>query len=247
MPSPSQLLRRLRALFSGRRVDSEMTEEMRFHLEMESEAGVNAGLSAEEARRKARLAFGSEQRYREEGLEARGVSLWHDLGADLRYALRVLRRTPVFTTVAVITLGLGIGANTAIFSVVNTVLLKPLPYEHPGELVSVWDGGHSRAEFLGVQSRAKTLATTAAYSAQLRHEPEWRRASGARRDVRSSRSDFFTVLGLKPEVGRFFRRGEDQKGQERVAVLGYGLWRDRFGSDPPPWAAESISMGCSGP
>ena len=231
MVSPAQLFRRLRALFSGRRVDSEMTEEMRFHLAMESEAGEKAGLSADEARRQARLAFGSEQRYREEGLEARGVSLWHDLGADLRYALRVLRRTPVFTTVAVITLGLGIGANTAIFSVVNTVLLKPLPYTDPGELVSVWDGGHSRAEFAGVHTRARTLASSAAYLPKYGMSLS---GDGPPELVITSlvSADFFTVLGVKPETGRFFRPGEGQKGQERLAVLGYGLWRDRFGADP---------------
>jgi len=204
---------------------------MRFHVEMESQAGVDSGLPAEEARRQARLAFGSEQRYREEGLEARGVSLWHDLGTDLRYALRVLRRTPVFTAVAVITLGLGIGANTAIFSVVNTVLLKPLPFEKPGELVSVWDGGHSRAEFAGVRSRSKTLASAAAY---LPNYGMSLSGDGPPELVVTSlvTPEFFTVLGLKPETGRFFRSGEDQKGQERVAVLGYGLWRDRFGADP---------------
>jgi predicted permease len=216
---------------SGTRVDTDIANEMRFHLEMESEAARESGLSPDEARRQARLAFGSEQRYREEGLEARGVSLWHDLGADLRYAFRVLRRTPVFTAVAVVTLGLGIGANTAIFSVVNTVLLKPLPYVEPGELVSVWDGGHSLAEFSRVNARSRTLASSAAY---LPNYGMSLSGDGPPELVATSlvTPDFFNVLGLKPEAGRFFRSGEDQKGQERVAVLGYGLWRDRFGSDP---------------
>ena len=229
--SPSQLLRRLRALLSGSRTDADITDEMRFHLEMESQAGMNAGLSVEEARRQARLAFGSTQRYREEGLEARGVSLWHDLGADLRYALRVLRRTPVFTAVAVVTVGLGIGANTAIFSVVNAVLLKPLPYVDPSALVSVWDGGHSRAEFVGVRDRVKTLESSAAY---LPNYSMSLSGDGPPQRVVTSlvSADFFGVLGLAPEAGRFFRPGEDMPGVEHVAVIGYGLWRDRFGADP---------------
>ncbi|HKP28455.1 MAG TPA: ABC transporter permease [Gemmatimonadales bacterium] len=225
------LLQRLRALLSGNRVHQDMQDEMRFHLDMESDAGEKSGLSTTEARRQAKLAFGSEQRYREEGLEARGVSLWHDLGADLRYAVRVLRRTPVFTAVAVVTVGLGIGANTAIFSVVNTVLLKPLPYTDPGALVSVWDGGHSRAEFAGVRDRVKTLTSAAAYM------PNWSMSlsgDGPPERIVTSlvSSDFFNVLGVTPQVGRFFRPGEDMPGVERVAVIGYGLWRDRFGADP---------------
>ena len=224
-------LKRLRNLFSGNRVHQDMQDEMRFHLEMESAAGEQAGLSSAEARRQATLAFGSQQRYREEGLEARGVSLWHDLGADLRYAVRVLRRTPVFTAVAVVTVGLGIGANTAIFSVVHTVLLKPLPFTHPEELVSVWDGGHSRAEFVGVRDRARTLASSAAY---LPNYGMSLSGDGNPELVITAlvSSGFFDVLGVAPAAGRFFRPGEDGKGAERVAILGYGLWRDRFGSDP---------------
>jgi predicted permease len=229
--SPRRLIQRLRALFSGNRVHRDMQDEMRFHLDMESDAGEKAGLSRAEAQRQAKLAFGSEQRYREEGLEARGVSIWHDLGADLRYALRVLRRTPVFTAVAVSTIGLGIGANTAIFSVVNAVLLKPLPYANPGELVSVWDGGHSRAEFAGIRDRAQTLSGSALY---LPNYGMSLSGDGPPELVVTAlvSADFFNLLGVKPEAGRFFRRGEDGAGPERVAVLGYGLWRDRFGADP---------------
>ena len=225
------LLKRIRALLSGTRVHQDIQDEMRFHLDMESEAGEKAGLSRHEALRQAKLAFGSEQRYREEGLEARGVSLWHDLGADLRYAVRVLRRTPVFTAVAVVTVGLGIGANTAIFSVVNAVLLKPLPYADPGALVSVWDGGHSRAEFAGVRDRARTLARTAAYFPNYGMSLS---GDGPPELVVTTlvSSDFFNVLGVLPEAGRFFGPGEDGPGPQRVAVIGHGLWRDRFGSDP---------------
>jgi putative ABC transport system permease protein len=225
------LLKRIRALLSGNRVHHDMRDEMRFHLDMESEAGMQSGLSGDEARRQAKLAFGSEQRYREEGLEARGVGLWHDLGADLRYALRVLRRTPVFTAVAVVTLGLGIGANTAIFSVVNAVLLKPLPYADPEELVSVWDGGHSRAEFAGVRDRARTLARSAAYFPNYGMSLS---GDGPPELVVTAQvsADFFSVLGVSPEAGRFFSPGEDAPGTERVAVIGHGLWRDRFGSEP---------------
>ncbi len=230
MLTPGQILRRLRVLFRGARLDREMDDEMRFHVEMEAAEGVRAGLPPSEATRRARLAFGGGQRYREEGRDARGVRPLTDLAADLRYAVRTLRRAPAFTTVAVATLGLGIGANTAIFSVVNTVLLRPLPYHQPDRLVSVWDGGHSRAEFTRIRDRNRTLSAIAAYF------PGFDMALGSGGDparviVTLATSDFFTVFGTRPHLGRFFAAGEDASGVDPVVVLSFGVWRDRFGAD----------------
>ena len=231
MITPAQLLRRIRALFGWRRMEDSMQEEMRIHLEMETDAGLRSGLSPEEALHRARLGFGNVEQWREAGREARGVQRALDLAGDLRYAIRILGRAPVFTAVAVLTLGLGIGANTAIFSVVNTVLLQPLPYPEPDRLMKLWGGGHSRAEFTRVRDRLQSVRAVAAYmpayGMSLSGDGEPLRVVTA---LVSSR--FFEVLGIQPLHGRFFRPGEDLAGAEPVAVLSYGLWRDRFGADP---------------
>jgi putative ABC transport system permease protein len=155
----------------------------------------------------------------------------HDLTADVRYAARALRHAPSFTLVAVLTLALGIGANTAIFSVVYGVLLRPLPYAHPESLVSVWDGGHSLAEFVGVRDRNRTLVATAAYRDRvgigLSGDAEPVQLAGAQ-----VTADLFRVLGKSPALGRGFTTGEDLPGNGAVVVLSDALWRARFGADP---------------
>lgn len=230
MITPLQLLRRARALLHGRRLDREMDEEIAFHLEQETRERERLGASTDRARRDARIAFGAVERVREEGRDARGVRALYDLRGDLRYALRILRRAPVFTVVAVVTLALGIGANTAIFSVVYSVLLRPLPYPDTPSLVSVWDGGHSRAEFAGVRDQTRTLQSVAAYMPGIGVS-----LSGAGDPVRLTSAlvtaDFFNVLRVQPALGRFFRPGEDVVGNGSLVVISHALWRDRFASD----------------
>jgi putative ABC transport system permease protein len=231
MTTPMQLLRRLAAVIRGKRVDQDMDAEMAFHLEMEAADMERSGIAPDEARRRARHSFGGVQRFREEGRDARGVGPARDLSGDLRFGLRILRRSPVFTTVAVGTLALGIGANSAIFSVVNAVLLQPLPFPDTQSLVSVWDGGHSIAEFTYIRDRSRTLQSVATYfpryGVSLSSVDDPVRLTSAQVSA-----EFFDVLRISPMRGRFFNKGEDGPGADRVAVISHSLWRDRFGSDP---------------
>ena len=228
--TPMQLLRRLASVLRGRTVERDMDAEMAFHLEMEEAEHQRGGLPPDEARRRARHAFGGVERFRAEGRDARGVGPARDLAGDLRFGLRILRRSPVFTTVAVGTLALGIGVNSAIFSVVNAVLLQPLPFPDTRSLVSVWDGGHSLAEFTYIRDRARTLESVATYfpnyGVSLSGTDEPMRLTSAQVSA-----GFFDVLRVGPMKGRFFTRGEDAPGADRVVVISHALWRDRFGAD----------------
>jgi len=233
MLPPSRWLRRLRNLWQRKALDAAMDEEMRFHLDMEAAAAERLGVPPVRAAAQAKLAFGGVERFREEGREARQGRWLSELGGDLRYAVRVLRRAPAFTTVAVLALALGIGANSAIFSVVHAVVLRPLPFADEGALVSVWDGGHSRAEFVAVRDRVRSLASSAAYM------PGWDFTLGGDGDGEPERvvsalvsADFFATLGVVPAAGRFLQAGEDLPGAEPVVVLSDQLWRRRYGADP---------------
>jgi putative ABC transport system permease protein len=159
------------------------------------------------------------------------------LGQDLRYALRTLRQAPGFTAAAVLTLGLGIGANTAVFSVLDAVLLRPLPYPHPERLVTLWERERSGAtentsyaNFLDWQSRCRSLQSLAVLSYWT---PSVSGAGTPERfeGLRVSR-EFFRTLGVRPALGRDFLPEEDVRGKQHVVILGWGLWQRRFGGDP---------------
>jgi hypothetical protein len=159
---------------------------------------------------------------------------------DLRYAMRVLRRSPAFALVAVVALALGIGANTAIFSVVNTVILKPLPYREPGQLVQLWmrftgigipndRNWVSVPEFIDLQQNTgfSNLAAISrqSYNVTIGGAPE-------RIDSAVVTPSFFPLLGVQAQVGRVFRPEEGQPGREHVVLVGDGYWRRQFGADP---------------
>src|SRR5262245_55748316 len=147
----NKLRLRLRALFFKSKMEVELDEEVRFHLEREIEENVARGMGAEEARYAALRSFGGIERVKEESRDERGVRLLDEVWQDLRYGVRMLRKSPNYTLIAVISLAVGIGANTAIFSVVNTLLLKALPYHDPDRIVLVWgvdnqSGGGARSQ-----------------------------------------------------------------------------------------------------
>jgi len=218
-------------------IHREIDEEARFHIEMRIEENIRQGMPPEEARRDAERRFGNLTRMKERGYEVRGGRWLETLWQDLRYSVRVLLKTPVFTCVAVLTLALGIGANSAVFSVVNAVLLRSLPYRDPDSLVLVSyylaTGERERvlgADFLEWRDQAKAFEQVAAYTFDTADltgsgEPE-RLAAGL------VSADLFATLGVAPALGRVFTQAEDTAGGTPAVILSYGLWRRRYGGDP---------------
>jgi len=146
MIAPRLIWLRLKAVFAGRRIDREIDEELRLHLDLLAEEYERGGMTREEAYREARRRFGNTLVIRERGLDFRGAGILGDLLRDLAYGFRILRRNPMFTTVAVLTLAIAIGANTVIFSLVNSLLLRALPYPTSERLVVVWSVPPNHAE-----------------------------------------------------------------------------------------------------
>ncbi len=225
----SRLRSWLRATFQRARVESEMDAELRFHMEAFAEDLVRTGLPREEAMRRARIEFGGIERVKEEGREARGGRIIETLLQDLRYGARMLRKSPGFTSVAVLTLALGIGANTAMFSLVNGILLRPLPFTAPQELVSI-TGTYPKGAFVALRDQMKSLDVAAYFEGHefnLTGRGDPLRLSGV-----LVSAEFFNVLGARPELGRPFYPGEDQAGEDNYVILSHALWEQRFNSDP---------------
>ena len=232
------IVARCRGLFWPGRVEANLNEELDTHIEMLVEENLRRGMSPEEARYAARRSFGAVEQMREAYREQRGVPMLETFAQDVRYGLRQLRRSPGFTTVAILTLALGIGANTAIFSVVNTVLLRALPYENADRLVMVWgnDRAHgyntdqvSPPDFRDWQSQNHVFesmagSTDVMYTLTGAGDP-------APIIGYEFSAEYFHVLGVAPLIGRTFAPEEEQDGKNHVVVLGYRLWQSRFGGD----------------
>ncbi|HEU5218601.1 MAG TPA: ABC transporter permease [Gemmatimonadales bacterium] len=220
----------LRALVFRRRFEAEMSEEFRFHIEQAAEDLVRRGVPRVEALRRARAGFGSVEGARDEAREARGIRWADELRGDLRYAVRTLKRSPGFAAVSVLTLALGIGANTTIFSVINGVLLRPLPFPESNRLV------HIAEEYpLGALPIYRAQAASYHGVAAFLSGSEVNLFSTGRPERvlgRAVSAEFFSVLGVGTALGRTFRTGEDAPGAAPVAVISYGLWTRRFGGDP---------------
>jgi predicted permease len=229
----------LRSLFRKKRVDGELNEELSGFLEMAAEQKTKQGLTRDQARRAVRLERGSLEIAREEVRSSGWESLLENSWQDLRFAIRMLRRSPGFTAVAVLTLALGIGANTAIFSVVNAVLLRPLPYANSGQLVFVSDAkpeagisglGMSYPTFVELRDHNRAFNAIAGFGAHALVLT----GSGEPSELSTVvvTSDFFSVLAADPMLGRVFISDDDKRGAAPVAVLSENLWRSRFGADP---------------
>lgn len=235
------LSERVRALFWKSRMDVEMAEELRFHIEMETEKNVRRGMSPGEARRQAMIAFGGVERFGEQAREERGMGWVESLLQDVRYALRQLWRNPGFALVAIVTLALGIGATTTIFSVVNGVLLNPLTFSEPDRLVLVWqERPFSKSMLEEFRGEVPFLHGLAAYN----HRNFTLVGDGEPEEVRGAAVsvDYFDVMGVPAARGRTFLPGDAVPGQGRVVVLSHRLWERRYGSDPGLLGRE-ISLG----
>ncbi len=228
---------RLRSLFRRERVDVDLGDELRFHVERQIAANVASGMSPSEARRAAVRKFGGVDQIREECADMRRVNWLQDFAQDVRYGVRMLRKSPGFTTVAILTLALGIGATTAIFSVVYAVLLEPLPYRNASRVVvlnettpKVGTVSVSYPNFLDwrAQNRAfSQMADVNQVSFDLAGITQPQDVSGY-----AVSPNFLSMLGVHPYLGRDFNPSEEQAGTAPVVLLSYSLWVSRFGADP---------------
>jgi putative ABC transport system permease protein len=226
---------RLRAMKQREEVINDIDREMRAHVELQVEANIRAGMSPTEAREKAMRSFGNVNRAVDAAYDVKGGGLFETLAQDIRYGLRMLAKHKAFTSIAVITLALGIGANTAIFSVVNELLLRPLPYRDAERIVMLWEvspGGRrqnttSRTNFRAWRDQSTSYEHMAAFSDQRLNltgdgDPE-------ELSVQLATPEIFKVLGVDPILGRTLLPEDAEEGKPPVAVLSYALWQRRFG------------------
>lgn len=231
-------LLRLRALLFRREMDRDLGEELQFHLEMQARKNCAANASLAEARRQARLQFGSVERATEECREARGISFIEVVLQDTRYAVRTLRKSPAFTTAAVLTLALGIGANTAIFTLIDGILLKPLPYRNPDQLI---DLNHTApgvnfsdadaAPFLYFTYREQGRAFQSVGLYRFDSRTVTRLAEPEEVQCLNVTAEVLPMLGVQPILGRWFSEKDATPGSPSTAILTYEWWQERFGGD----------------
>jgi predicted permease len=220
---------------SSSRVEAELDEEMRYHLDRQIDVFRAQGMSRAEARFRALREFGGVDQRKEECRDARGLRLIESCVQDVRYALRALRRTPGFTAVALLSLTLGIGANTTIFTFVNAVLLRPLPFPHADRLVTVREQPLASDETVAVHPqnflawRARVRSFEAIAIAQRPPVNVLGRDGAEQVSGANVTPDLFRVFGLPPVAGREFTAADAMPGSEPVAILGYGFWQRRFG------------------
>ncbi|HEX5080766.1 MAG TPA: ABC transporter permease, partial [Blastocatellia bacterium] len=241
---PSRLRTALQTLLRRSQTEIELDEELRYHIDQQTEQNIRLGMNPEEARFAARKAFGGVEQAKELSRDARGLRWLEELWQDLKYGWRMLLKKPGGTLIAVITLALGIGANTAIFSVVNAMLFRPLPYAEADRLMAVVldseNPGRDRAapkplwsypRFSAFREQQTSFDAVAAYSQQpmaVNFSDQSERI-----EVEIVTSDYFKTLGVKAALGRVFATEEDQTPESHpVVLIGDKIWRRRFAADP---------------
>src|SRR5215470_3114969 len=232
---------RLRSLFRRRQVEQELDEELRYHLERQIEEHIAKGMTPEEARYAALRAMGGIEQRKEECRDMRRVNYIDDLLRDLRYASRNLRRNPGFAALSILIMALGIGANTAVFSIVNAVLLKPLSYHDPDRIVTISNASTTREaptalskqvsipDFEDWQAQSSSFEAMANYASRETaviqgSTPEYARVS-------SVSPDFFRVFAVEPIVGRSFTPEETTRGSNGAAMISYTYWQTHYAGD----------------
>jgi predicted permease len=229
----------LRSLFRREKVERDLNDELRFHLEMEIEKNIARGMKPFDARSQALRSFGGFEKFKEECRDVRGGTLIESFIRDVHYGIRILIRNPGFTAVAVLTLALGIGANTAIFSVIYGVLMRPLPYKDGNQLVIV----HQQAPLAHVNNVPFSVKEVLDYREQNQtldavvehHSMSFTLLGGAepqRVQTGVVSANFFDVLGVRPIYGRTFLPGDEEHGSDAVLVLSYKYWQQSHGGDP---------------
>jgi predicted permease len=233
------LLYRLRALFQHKQMDSEVDEELRNHLEHEAEKYRREGVAPGEALRRARMALGGNEQVKQRVRESRGTKFAEDLLQDLRYAMRSFVKTPGLTVLIVLSLAIGIGANTAIFSFTSTLLLHPLPYPEPDRLAILWlrspgigipQDWPSPGQYHDIVTQNHVFEDSALAIGQSFILTD--RAKAVKVEGIQATSSLLPMLGAKPMLGRIFLPEEDQPGKPQTVVLTYGLWQREFAGDP---------------
>jgi putative ABC transport system permease protein len=229
----------LRSVFHRTQVDEELDEELQYHFESLVDQGIQRGLTREEARTAAARAMGPVTQNREKCREARGVDFLDDLWRDLRYAGRSMRRNPGFAALAILIMALGIGANTAVFSVVNAVLLRPLAYHNPERIVSLGtrEIAQGPSDFQQVsipnfqdwQSQSSSFEAMAVYGS--REAPVVAHGAAAYAMATEVSAEFFRAFAVAPVAGRAFVGDELKQGSDPAALIGYAYWQNHFGGD----------------
>jgi len=224
-----EVARRLRMLVHRSQFDADLEEEMHLHLELRQQEHFESGMTADSARAAARRRFGNATYLKEESRIAWGWEWFENLAQDVRYGARILRKSPGFTAVAILTLALGIGANTAIFSVINGVLLSPLPYKNPKQLVVIKEHD-SLPNVIDIQRQTRSFSQGGGINVEKMDY------IGATEPVQVRvglvNAGFLETLGVQPVLGRIISPAEDVQGGPHLAMVSNHFWQDYLGSDP---------------